>query len=366
MNKGKIFLRNLLACLLIVSMTVTVKATGLQSQEQELEQERDEIAQEYASLEEKVQQLATSMQQTESEISAKQKEIEQTEEELLQAKLNQNRQYEGMKMRMRYMYENSNVNYIQILLESESIADFINTTEYIAKMSEYDRKKLDEFTRTIEAVEEKELTLKSDYDKLDQLRAGIAAQSAEAEALLAEKEAELSSLDSELSGIRAQIQKAAEEEQKRQEQQDAQNQPSVPSQVEDPVVTGNGQFTHPCPGSYISSTFGEVRNGVNDPNAHKGLDLAAGAGTPIYAADAGRVMYARWSDSAGYWVVIDHGNGLVTKYMHMYTMPFVSEGANVVKGQHIGGVGNTGNSFGNHLHFQVEVYGTPVNPLNYL
>ena len=128
------------------------------------------------------------------------------------------------------------------------------------------------------------------------------------------------------------------------------------------MVSGSGQFTHPCPGATIWSTFGYR---TFDNSFHKGLDLAAGTGTPTYAAAAGTVIIAGWSDSAGNWVVIDHGNGLVTKYMHHSALA-VSAGQSVVKGQQIGYVGNTGNSFGAHLHFQVEVNGTAVDPQSYL
>ena len=82
------------------------------------------------------------------------------------------------------------------------------------------------------------------------------------------------------------------------------------------------------------------------------------------AAAAGTVLIARYSSSAGYWVVIDHGNGLTTKYMHMFEMPYVREGQKVVKGQHIGGVGTTGQSTGNHLHFQVSLNGNVIDGLS--
>ena len=129
-----------------------------------------------------------------------------------------------------------------------------------------------------------------------------------------------------------------------------------------PVVSGSGQFTNPCPGAVISSTFG-YRD--FDGAFHKGLDLAAGEGTPTYAAADGTVVIAGWSDSAGNWVVINHGNGLTTKYMH-HSALCVTAGQTVVKGQQIGYVGNTGNSFGAHLHFQVESGGVAVDPLGYL
>lgn len=129
-------------------------------------------------------------------------------------------------------------------------------------------------------------------------------------------------------------------------------------------VTGSGQFTHPCPDmTYQSSYFGEIRE--FEIGGHKGNDYAAPVGTPTYAADSGMVMIAGWSDSAGYWVVIDHGNGLVTKYMH-HSRVVVSAGEPVKRGQKIGEVGSTGQSTGPHLHFQVELNAVPVNPDTYL
>lgn len=131
-----------------------------------------------------------------------------------------------------------------------------------------------------------------------------------------------------------------------------------------PVVNGNGYFTHPCPGmTQQTSYFGEVRS--FDPTPHKGNDYAAPAGTPTYAAADGTVITAGWSNSAGNWVVIDHGNGLVTKYMH-HSEILVSAGQTVKKGQQIGKVGSTGYSTGAHLHFQVELNGVAVNPDEYL
>ena len=90
-----------------------------------------------------------------------------------------------------------------------------------------------------------------------------------------------------------------------------------------------------------------------------------GQAVPTYAAAAGTVVIAGWSNSAGNWVVINHGNGIVTKYMH-HSALCVSAGQTVSKGQQIGLTGTTGNSTGVHLHFQVEVNGVAVDPRTYL
>lgn len=131
-------------------------------------------------------------------------------------------------------------------------------------------------------------------------------------------------------------------------------------------ISGNGRFTHPCTEATITSRFGSRTDPINGgADTHKGIDLAANTGTPVYAADAGTVTTAGYSPSAGNWIVINHGDGFVTKYMHLSSIN-VNEGDEVRKVQKIGGVGSTGNSTGPHLHFQVELNGTPVNPENYL
>ena len=132
-------------------------------------------------------------------------------------------------------------------------------------------------------------------------------------------------------------------------------------------LSGTGLFTHPCPNnSTVSSGFGYR---AFDNAVHKGIDYAAPEGTMYYAADSGTVTAATNgggdNGGAGNWVVIDHGNGLVTKYMHSL-VTFVSVGEHVERGQNIGLVGSTGNSTGPHLHFQVEAKGVAVNPTSYL
>lgn len=382
MIKGRKLISVLLAGMMLVSFALTAGATdikNMQKEEQELQNQRDEAAAEEKTLTERVNQLSASMKEAERKLDQKRAEIEATEQELIMAKIDEREQYESMKLRIRYMYENGNVNLAEIFLESEGLADFFHKAEYIKQMSEYDREKLDEFQLTVKSVEEKEVELQAEYDDLEALQDSLAEQRKEAESLLASKSSELDKLQADLDAIKRQIKDAKEEERKKQERpstsgnaSNSGNSGGSQAQAKPPVVSGNGYFTHPCPGmSYQSSYFGEVRQGIGDTRPHKGHDYAAPAGTPIYAAAAGTVVIAGYSASAGNWVVIDHGNGLMTKYMHMYQTPLVRAGQSVVKGQHIGGVGTTGQSTGNHLHFQVEEKDNkddwiPVNPSKYM
>jgi murein DD-endopeptidase MepM/ murein hydrolase activator NlpD len=98
---------------------------------------------------------------------------------------------------------------------------------------------------------------------------------------------------------------------------------------------------------------------------HEGIDIAAGYGTPIAAAASGTVITAGWEGGYGNLIVIDHGNGLATAYAHQSSFA-VGYGAHVSQGQTIGYVGCTGHCYGPHLHFEVRVNGTPVDPLGYL
>ena len=123
---------------------------------------------------------------------------------------------------------------------------------------------------------------------------------------------------------------------------------------------GSGQFIVPISGYRFTSAF-KIRDG----RWHKGVDLAVPVGTPVYAADSGIVTTSKLSDSYGYYIVIDHQNGLKTLYAHNSSL-LVKEGDTISKGQQIALSGNTGNSTGPHLHFEIHSNDTAVNPQIFL
>lgn len=374
---------------MMLSMTITSgavtideaqkKADELQSQKSAAQAEKDTLAA-------KLNSIIAQMNKTQEELSAKETEISTAEEELVQAKVDEDDQYNSMKKRIKFMYEGGNTQFLEILMSSSNIGDLLNKAEYVSKLSSYDRDMLTAFQNTVKAVEEKEAKLQDEYEKLNTLQSSLVSQQTEAQTLISSKEAQIAEIQDQITdnaNLLADLKAKAEEAKRLQEEQAAAaaaaaaaakknnsgSSSSNGSSSSRPassgnVVSGSGYFTHPCPRmTYQSSYFGEVRS--FDSRPHKGNDYAAPTGTPTYAAAAGTVITAGWSNSAGNWVVISHGNGLVTKYMH-HSSICVSAGQRVAKGQQIGYVGSTGYSTGAHLHFQVELNGTPVNPNNYM
>ena len=133
-----------------------------------------------------------------------------------------------------------------------------------------------------------------------------------------------------------------------------------------PQLKGTGVFQYPVQVSSLSSRFGSrVHPITGRPDFHTGVDWPKAKGTPVKAADGGTVTFAGWKSGYGYVVYIDHGAGFETRYAHMSAV-YVSKGEKVYKDKSIGAVGNTGNSTGSHLHFEVRKYGAASNPYNFL
>ena len=128
------------------------------------------------------------------------------------------------------------------------------------------------------------------------------------------------------------------------------------------IAVADGELCWPLPGhTYISCHFGEVDAFGNA--GHRGTDIPAPEGTPILAAHSGTVLVSGWNDNYGNQVLLDNGAGLSTRYAHM-TQTAVTAGEAVTAGQVIGYVGSTGDSTGNHLHFEVMQNGVRVNPMD--
>lgn len=376
MMRGKKLLSILLVFVLCMGMAVQAEASEIsdvKKKGEELKSQKAEAEAEKKSLSAQLDSILADIEEMEKKITDKEEEIDLKEEELIQAQIDENDQYEDMKKRIKYMYENGNTQFFQILIESKSLSDFLSNAEYISSISEYDRDMLVQFQEIVKTVKEQEAALQAEYAEMEELQNELIAKQTSLEKLIASKSSEISSLDAEigenakkLAALEAAAEaarKAAEEAARKQKEKAS----SYSNSAGASVVSGNGTFTHPCPGySRISSTFGWRKQPLAGASTnHKGVDFAAPTGTPIYAAAGGTVVSSGYSGKAGNRIVINHGNGLQTIYMHCHKL-YVKAGTTVSKGQNIAAVGTTGNSTGPHLHFQVMSGGTPVNPMNYL
>ena len=323
--------------------------------------------------------ISSQLEELSGQISDKEAEIAVTQEALDQAKAVEEEQYQSMKLRIKYMYEKGDTSFIDLILESKSIAQMLNRAEYIAQISSYDRKMLDEYAATKENIAANEAKLETEHDELLTLQASTEAKHASVEELLAAKQAELSSYETQIASAQNQInayeqdiaaqeskiqQMEAEirrqEEEARKKAEDSGNSYTVKS-------LGDTSFIWPCPSSSrITSNFGGRESPTEGASSnHQGIDIGASTGSNILAAASGVVTIATYSSSAGNYVMISHGGGVSTVYMHCSSL-LVSEGEQVSQGQVIAKVGSTGYSTGPHLHFGIRSGGSYVNPLNYV
>ncbi len=338
----------------------------LEEQEQAAEAQQDEFIQE-------LEEVALDLEDTEKKINETYEEIQETEVELALAEIDEANQYESMKKRIQYSYESEGTDFLAVFLDSKNIGEFLNTLEYASQIIQFDNLLLEEYQATIQKIENKQIELEEQSEKLKTLQDELIEKQAEVEELLAQVESELSVISSEISAAKDTLQRlieAAELERQRQEalaaaQGDASSGGTAGESSNESA--GSSGFVHPIPGySRISSTFGYRDAPLAGASTnHKGVDYAAPTGTPIYAAMGGVVTVATYSSSAGYWITVDHGNGFATIYMHN-SANYVSVGETVSQGQNIAACGTTGNSTGPHLHFQIMKNNVPVDPQLYI
>ena len=349
-------------------------------------------------------------QQEESDLQA---EIDDTQKKLAEAQVSEDNQYEAMKKRIQYLYEEGDVEYIDALMSSASFEDSLNKSEYVDQISGYDQKQLNKLVKTKNDIKEYEDTLQKDLKDVETVRADLEQKQSDLDGVIsqkndeinkysddknvqqaiqaefAQKEAELDDQLAEFARKEAAAREAErqrqEEERKRQEEEQRQQEEdnNTGDTTEDTgdnsddgnddsdndnnggSATGSGRFIWPVSGP-ITDYFGpRAAPTAGASTNHMGLDIGCSYGTPVAAADSGVVTFAGWGESGGNYVMIDHGNGFVTMYLHNSSLA-VSAGDVVSQGQTIAYAGSTGYSTGVHCHFSVFLNGSYVDPLDYL
>ena len=201
MIKRKKMISLLLVLTLVSGMFVQTYATEIddtKKKAEELESKKKAAENEKTSLADQLKKLTGEMEETKKKISAKEDEITNKEEELILAKADENEQYESMKKRIRYMYENGNTGFLEILCSSKSIGELLNNAEYISRISGYDRNMLVEFQKVVTNVENQEAELKKEYKELQTMQDNLITKQDSVNELIKNKQSELQSLTSEL------------------------------------------------------------------------------------------------------------------------------------------------------------------------
>ena len=349
------------------------KAERLEKEIEEIEESREDAMEYIEKLDKKTEKLEAEIEITAADISTKEKELTTANEQLAAAEEAMKTQYETMKTRIKYMYENGNQDYFEIIFSSENIGDLLNRAEYIEKISEYDRGMFEEFRQTKESVDAKRLEIENQLLELEGMQEDLTAEKNALKELTKKKKARITQLNEDLKVSEEQATtfakraaKAEEEVEKlllaKQAEIDKQNNSGAGG-----ASGGDGTFIWPLKVSgRISSYFGPRTSPTAGASSyHKGIDIAAPTGTHIIASAGGTVVTATYSSSAGNYVMISHGNRMYTVYMHCSRLA-VSEGDSVTQGQLIAYVGSTGISTGAHLHFGVSKNGEYVNPFEYV
>jgi len=282
-------------------------------------------------------------------------------------------QYETMKIRVKFMYERGDDSVITMLLSSESFVDFLNRAEFINKVSAYDRAMLNQYISAKNETAVIKADLEEEQRQLNEAKAGLENEQEAMEELIASKNEEIDAYESDIEDKEKAVKEyeamIAEQNQiiKDLEAVILAEKKRLLEANKKTIVYDGGKFKWPAPEyTRISDEYGNrIHPTLKVQQFHNGLDMAAPSGSPILAAYDGEVVAADYSATMGNYIMIDHGDGLYTIYMHASAL-LVSKGQMVARGEQIAKVGSTGRSTGPHLHFSVRKDGSYVSPWNYL
>ena len=346
------------------------EADDLKSQQKEIQAKLDALEADQANAMERKTLLEQQINATQAEINtiaaqiAKYDElIAQKQEELSQAEAEEQAQYELFCERVRYMEEQGEVSYWSILFSSKDFADLLDNAMMVEEIMDYDNQVMDQLIALREQIEED----KAELESARQAQQAAKEEQEAAQANLKSQEAEVSALIDQLAAQEDQLEAEEAKLQAAANAADAEiaaAERELAAQINN-VVSESG-FMWPLPGYYnLSSLFaGRIHPITGKPQHHTGIDIPAPSGTDILAAKSGVVTTSTYNNSYGNYVVVSHSDGTSTLYAHM-SRRGVSKGEVVSQGQYIGDVGTTGSSTGNHLHLEVRVNGSRVDPTQY-
>ena len=378
------------------------EADGLAAQKAEvqrkinaLEADKDATLAKKAALDEQIMLTQQEIDNIAAQIEVYHQLIHQKELEVEAAQKAEDEQLQKYRDRVQSMEENGNISYLAVLFEASSFSDFLSRLDFIHEVMVYDEQLYNDYIAakeaTIRAKQDLEAALAQEEAAKaleEEKRAELEEEVREAEAYVAElqsnintQEAYYAQVDAAEAELNAQIREKEaelaeqirlEEERKRKEEEarraaaSSGSSSSGGSSSYGSVARGTGSFIWPTPSCYgITSDYGyRVHPISGEYRLHAGIDIGAGYGAQILAADSGTVIASYYHWSYGNMVMISHGNGYQTLYAHMSAFA-VSTGQSVSQGQVVGYVGSTGSSTAPHCHFEIRYNGNYCDPKDY-
>jgi len=322
------------------------------------QKEKKSVSRAIEELDQKLNQAENELSNVENQLSQLENQIAVTTRELDRASGDASSQKELLKKRVRVMYENGNVGYMSVILNSTSFSDFISRLDFLKKIINFDMNLLNKMKSYRDSVADKKAQLASELDAKEKLKNQIADKKEQVESAKQDREETLKEITSDLKELERQEDKLLAQS----------------KEIEKKIVTLQsskkyigGKLGWPSPGYYkITSPFGYRNHPIlKKKKLHTGIDIAVPKNSDIIAANSGKVIYSGYYGGYGYAVIIDHGGKISTLYAHNNKL-LVKVGDEVEKGKVISKSGSTGLSTGPHLHFEVRENGSPVDPMKYL
>lgn len=362
----------ILLLLVILLVPLTSSASKISEYEDKQEQAEDDlkdVKKEKSALMKEIQALSDSIADNEDklyEINAEliklNREIKQLEEDLEDAEDRFAKQEDSLKNKIVMDYEMGEITYLDVLLNSNGILDFLSNYYLLSEIMQKDNELLN-------SIEEQKNQISDDKEELEDKKKEVKTQKAKQEALnvlLSEQQKEKQTKVSGLSKEEKELQAKIDEYDNliREEEKKASQMASGSTGV---FVGGNKVW--PAVGQYrITSGYGKRNTGIPGASTnHKGIDIGCPTGTAIVSVLSGKVMFTGYNKYRGYYIMVDHGGGVVTLYQHCKANSFkVKVGDKVKAGQTIVLSGSSGIGSGPHLHFEVLINGSNVNPKTWL
>jgi murein DD-endopeptidase MepM/ murein hydrolase activator NlpD len=345
--------------------TIKNQSKSVKSKLSEISKDKKKVKQQIEAKKDEKEYLTNAQKKKEQEYAKLSEEernlkeaADQLDDDLKDAEDNLDSQRELLKTRIKVMYENSSVSYIETLVESKSIVDFFERLQLISLISKNDKQLVDELDASKKDVEIKK-------QMKEEARELVLRKAKDKQSAISQLKVSRADVDEDIEkykGTLEQLEKQEDELSKLSQELNA----KLRSLMSKGKYTG-GKMRWPSPSSTaITSEFGNRYHPIlKKRKLHTGIDIGARKGTSIIAAAKGRVIKAGWENGYGYTVVIDHGGNIATLYGHCSKL-LVSVGDTVETGQTIAKVGSTGWSTGPHLHFEVIKDGKCTNPIPYL